>query len=309
MLTSLQRCYGMNRILVLLGLLLVCGKAYSQELNCRVQVLSPTEVVADKRIFTTLETTIREFMNNTRWTTDQFERDERIECNLTFTIRKFEAPDNFSGNLQIQVRRPAFNTNYGSLLMNMMDDDIQFKYLEYQPIEFSESAYISGLSSLLGFYAYAILAMDYDSFAPEGGTPYWLKAQQVVNNAQQDAAKGWKGSDIPPRNRYWLVENYLNPVFKPLREANYQYHRMGIDQMYGKMEQGRAAIIDALKKVQKVNRDRPSSYNVQLFFNAKVDELVNVFKESPAAEKAQVVQLLGEIDPTNANKYRKITQQ
>jgi hypothetical protein len=280
----------------------------AQELNCRVSILSQQVQLSDKRIFTTLETSIREFMNNTRWTNDQFKRDERIECNLTFNITKYNQPDEMSGSLQIQLRRPVHSTNYGTVLMNFMDEDIQFRYLEYQPIEFSDNAYVSGLASLLGYYAYVMLAMDYDSFSPEGGTIYWQKAQQVVQNAQQDAAKGWKPNDIPPRNRYWFTENYVNPVFKPMREANYKYHRMGLDNMYSKMDQGRSAVIEALEKLQQVNKQRPASYNLQLFFNAKSDELVNIFKEGTAQEKAQVIALLGELDPTNNSKYQKINQ-
>jgi hypothetical protein len=297
-----------NKLYSLLLFVIVGFPAFSQELNCRVSVLSQQVQLSDKRIFTTLETAVREFMNNTRWTNDQFKRDERIECNLTFNITKYNQPDEMSGSLQIQVRRTVFNTNYGTVLMNFMDEDIQFRYLEYQPIEFSDNAYVSGLASLLGYYAYVILAMDYDSFASEGGTPYWQKAQQVVQNALQDPAKGWKPNDIPPRNRYWFVENYMNPIFKPMREANYKYHRMGLDNMYGKMDAGRAAIIEALQKLQQVNKQRPASYNLQLFFNAKSDELVNIFKQATSQEKAQVIELLSELDPTNSSKYQKINQ-
>jgi hypothetical protein len=280
--------------------------SFAQELNCRVQVLSQAVQLSDKRIFTTLETAIREFMNNTRWTNDQFKRDERIECNLTFNIQSYTQPDQFTGTLQIQVRRPVYNTNYGSLLLNLMDQDISFRYLEYQPIEFSESAYVSGLASLLGFYAYVILAMDYDSFSQDGGSVYWQKAQQVVNNALQDQAKGWRATDVPPRNRYWLVENYLNPIFKPLRDANYKYHRLGMDQMYGKAEQGRAQITEALQRLNEIHQSRPASYNVQVFFNTKADELINIYKEAGPGEKATIMEILAILDPTNSNKYKKI---
>lgn len=297
----------MNKIAFLL---LFCFSAFqvsSQELNCQVSVLSPGVQLSDKRIFTTLETTIREFMSNKKWTSDQFLRDERIECNLTFNVTSYnQSTQQFEGTLQIQSRRPVYNSNYGSVLLNFIDKDISFRYLEYQPIEFSDNAYISGLASLLGYYAYVIIAMDYDSFSPEGGTPFWQKAQTVVNNAISDPAKGWKGTDIPPRNRFWLVENYLNPIYKPLREANYLYHRMGMDNMYSKMELGRTSIIESLQKIQILNKQRPSSYNVQLWFNAKTDELVNIFKQSSPAEKVAVTQLLGELDPTNNTKYKQI---
>jgi hypothetical protein len=281
---------------------------HAQELNCTVSVLSQGVQLSDKRIFKTMETAIREFMTNKRWTNDVFQRDERIELNLTFNITKFTMPDEMAGTLQIQSRRPTYNSNYGSVVMNFIDQDISFRYLEYQPIEFADNAYISGLASLLGYYAYVALAMDYDSFSPEGGTAMWQKAQQVVNNAITDPAKGWKGTDIPPRNRYWLVENYLNPIYSPLRQANYLYHRQGMDNMYDKMDLGRTNIMEALRKIQTVNKQRPSSYNVQLFFNAKADELINIYQQATPTEKAAVLQLLGELDPTNSNKYKKINQ-
>lgn len=280
----------------------------AQELNCKVSVLSQGIQLSDKRIFTTLETAVREFMNNRKWTNDQFKRDERIECNLTFNITKFTQPDEMSGTLQIQARRPVFNSNYGSLMLNFIDQDIVFRYLEYQPIEFADNAYVSSLSSIIGYYAYVILAMDYDSFSIEGGTPYWQKAQQTVINAQTDGGKGWKGSDIPPRNRFWLTENYLNAVYRPLREANYLYHHMGMDNMYSKMDVAKLSIKDALTKIQTVNKQRPSSYNVQLFFNAKTDELVNIYKQATPTEKEDILKLLNELDPTNSNKYVKINQ-
>lgn len=299
----------MNRILIAVIFLISGFSVQAQELNCQVSVLSPGVQLSDKRVFTTLETAIREFMSNKKWTSDQFLRDEKIECNLTFNINKYSTSDQtFEGTLQIQSRRPVYNSNYGSILLNFIDKDISFKYLEYQPIEFADNAYISGLASLLGYYAYVVIAMDYDSFSPQGGTPYWQKAQSVVNNAITDPAKGWKGTDIPPRNRFWLVENYLNPIYKPLRDANYLYHRKGMDNMYDKMELGRTSILESLQKIQQLNKQRPSSYNVQLWFNAKTDELVNIFKQSSPAEKVAVIQLLGELDPTNNNKYRLINQ-
>jgi hypothetical protein len=297
----------MRKLLILIVFILPFA-SNAQELNCKVSVLSQSIQLSDKRIFTTLETSVREFMNNRKWTSDQFKRDERIECNLTFNITKFTQPGDMSGTLQIQVRRPVFNANIGTLLMNFIDQDIAFQYIEYQPIDFADNAYVSSLSSILGYYAYVMLAMDYDSFSLEGGTQFWQKAQQTVINSQSDGGKGWKASDIPPRNRYWLTENYLNAVYKPLREANYLYHRMGMDNMYSKMDLAKTNIKEALKKIQAVNKQRPSSYNVQLFFNAKTDELINIYKQGTPAEKEEILALLAELDPTNSNKYAKINQ-
>jgi hypothetical protein len=292
----------------LIAFLITSYSLLGQELNCRVQVLSGQVQLSDKRVFTSLETTIREFINNQRWTNDQFKRDERIECNFTFNITKFNLPDDFEGTLQIQSRRPVFGSNYGSVMMNHMDQDIRFRYLEGTPLEFADNAFISNLASLIGFYAYVVLAMDYDSYALEGGTQFWQKAQQVVQNAQQEAAKGWKATDIPPRNRFWLVENYVNPIFLPLRQANYKFHRLGLDQMHKDVDGGRANIMESLKDVREVHKARPSSFNVQVFFNAKADEIVNIYQQANPPEKADIMPILNEIDPTGATKYKKITQ-
>lgn len=282
--------------------------AQSQELNCRVQILSPQVQISDKRVFTTLETSIREFMNNQKWTSDDFKRDEKIELNLTFTINTYNLPDEMKGNLQVQVRRPVYNTNYGTLLFNHQDNDIEFRYLEYQPIEFSTTAFLNNLSSILGFYAYLAIALDYDSFAFEGGTPFYQIAQQVCQQAQPTSIKGWMSNEIPPRNRFWMVENMLSPPFKPMREAFYKYHRLGLDVMYNNIAKGRTEINQSLTLLKKVNDQRPASFNLQLFFNAKTDELINVYKQAELGDKTFALELLNQLDPTNGSKYNKINQ-
>jgi hypothetical protein len=299
----------MSRIFIYLLLFFATlSKSFGQELICNVQVLSPMVQLSDKRIFTTLETAIREFMNSTRWTTDNFERDERIECNFTFNITSYAQPDDFRGTLTVQSRRPVFNTNYGSMLFNHMDNDVQFKYLEFQPLEFNENVFVSNLTAILGYYAYLLLGLDYDSFSPEGGTPFFLKAQQVVNSAQSASEKGWKPTEMPPRNRYWYIENLLNPIFKPIRECNYKYHRLGLDNMYGKMDQGRAAVLEGMVQLQQVHKVRPSSFNMQLFFNAKADEIANIFSQASPEQKTTIMEILNELDPTNQKKYQKISK-
>ncbi|MFN4122027.1 MAG: DUF4835 family protein [Flavobacteriales bacterium] len=299
----------MNRIvLTVISVLITFQLATAQELRCNVQVLSPQIQLSDKRIFTTLETAIREFMNNTRWTTDNFERDERIECNMTFNITGYTQPDDFRGTLTVQSRRPVFNTSYGSMLFNHMDNDIQFKYLEFQPLEFNENVFVSNLTAILGYYAYLVLGLDYDTFSLEGGSPFFQKAQQVVNSAQGASERGWKPTEMPPRNRYWYIENLLNPIFKPMRECNYRYHRLGLDVMYNKIDQGRAAVLEGMQLLMQVHKVRPSSFNMQLFFNAKADELANMFSQATPEQKTKIMEILNELDPTNGKKYQKINK-
>lgn len=280
----------------------------AQELNCKVQILTNQVQQSDKRIFVTLETAIREFMNNQRWTNDNFNRDERIEINLTLNVQTFSLPDAVKGNLQVQVRRPIFNTNSGTLLLNFQDQDVEFRYVEYQPIEFSTTAFINNLSSILGYYAHLAIALDYDSYSLEGGTAFYQLAQQICQQAQPTGVKGWMPNEIPPRNRYWYVENMMSPAFKPLREAFYHYHRLGLDVMYNNIGKGRLEINKSLQLIKKLNDQRNASFNMQLFFNAKTDELVNIYKQAEQADKVLAVDLLNQLDPTNGSKYIKITQ-
>ena len=258
--------------------------ASAQELNCTVQILAPQlQNPADKKILETLKQSVFEFMNNRKWTNDVFKQEERIECSMVITISD-KKTDNFSGTMLVQVRRPVYKSSYNSLIMNVLDKNVAFTYVEYQPLEFSESSFISNLTSVLAYYANMIIATDYDSFSMEGGTPYYQKAQNIVSNSQSAAEPGWKSSESSTQNRYWLIENILNSTFKPMRECVYKYHRSGLDAMAEDVTSGRAAILQALLLLKKVHDMKPSSYNMQVFFLAKVDEVVNLFSQAEPAE-------------------------
>ncbi len=291
---------------LLLLLLLTTAFAKSQELNCMVQVLSPTiQGTTEKKIFETLQQSITEFMNNTRWTTDQFKPEERIVCNLTITINEKLSSDEFKASMQVQSSRTIFKTSYPSLVFNHNDVDFQFRYLEYQPMEFSKTSHLSNLTSVLAFYAYMIIGIDYDTYSMEGGTEFFQAAQTIVNNCQNVPEKGWKGYENQ-KNRYWLVGNMMDAVFKPIRECNYRYHRLGFDIMQQDVPGGRTVVADALQLLKKLHQDKPLSFAMQVYFQAKADELVSLFKESFPDEKTKVVNLLNEIDPGNGIKWQKI---
>ena len=282
--------------------------AVSQELNCSIQILAPQlQNPADKKILETLKASIYEFMNNRKWTNDVFKQEEKIECSILITISEKPSTDQFKGTMQVQVRRPIYKSSYNSLLMNVVDKNISFTYVEYQPLEFSESAFISNLTSLLAYYSYLIIATDYDSYSMEGGTPYYQKAQNIVSNAQSGADPGWKSSE-DTRNRYWIVENLLNSTFQPMRECIYKYHRLGFDVMSDDLAGGRAVVSQSLLLLKKIHDSKPLSYNMQLFFLAKTDEIINLFKPAEPAEKTKVVELLNTIDPGNTTKYNKINE-
>jgi hypothetical protein len=284
------------------------GDGVAQELNCSVQVLSPQfQNSTDKKIFQTLQQAIFEFMNNRKWTNDVFQQDEKIECSIVITITEKPSSDEFKGSMQVQARRPVYKSSYNSSILNIVDKNISFKYVEYQPLEFSDNTFISNLTSLLAYYAYIIIGTDYDSFSLEGGTLYFQKAQTIVSNAQNASEKGWKSFE-DNQNRYWIVENILNPAFKPLRECMYKYHRNGFDVMADDLTTGRAVVLQSLELLKKVYETKPGSYSLRLFFLAKADEIVRLFTPAEPSEKNKIVPLLNEIDPANTVKYNKILE-
>lgn len=247
-------------------------------------------------------------MNNRKWTNDVIQQDERIECSIVITLTEPPSGDAFKATIQVQARRPVYKSSYNSLIFNVNDKNFTFKYVEYQPLEFSESSFMSNLSSVLAYYAYVIIGVDYDSFSLEGGTQYFQKAQNIVSNAQSSNDKGWKSNE-DNQNRYWIVENILNSTFKPLRECVYKYHRNGFDKMSVDVQSGRSAVLSSLELLRKVYENKPGSYSLQLFFLAKADEIVNLFSVAEPSEKINITALLNEIDPANSSKYNKILQQ
>lgn len=279
--------------------------ALAQELNCTVTINSQQVMGTDRRIFETLKNALTEFMNNTRWTNDNFRPEERIECSITVTLTGRPSVDEFQSGLVIQARRPTYKTNYNSLIVNLNDPDVNFKYVEFQPLEFNENTFANNLTAVMGFYAYVILGVDYDSFAMEGGTPFFQKAQNIVNNAQGASDKGWKAFESN-KNRYWIAEGYTNGNFKALRKSMYTYHRKGLDVMATDVEGGRQAIFDALEGLKAVHNLVPGSFMMQQFFWAKADEVVNLFTPSPSEQKNKIIALVNLLDPGNAVKYQRL---
>ncbi|MEX0981159.1 MAG: DUF4835 family protein [Bacteroidales bacterium] len=301
----------MRRILLIISIIFVAYGLHAQELKCNVQVVSQKVEGSNKQVFETMQTAIFEFMNNRVWTNHRYGLDERIECNLLFNITERLSADEFRGSLTIQSRRPVFNTNYFTTMFNFVDNDIRFRYVEFEPLEFDLNSYTSNLTSILAFYAYFVIALDYDSFSFEGGTPYYNNAEKVVINAQNAAEKGWKPvDDMAHRNRYWLVKDIIDEEYAPVREFYYRYHRHGLDLMESKVNEGRAAIAESLELLQKVYRNKPDPYLhvLRVVFDAKADEISKVFSESFPEEKNRVYAMLVEMDQTNTNKYKTILE-
>lgn len=296
----------MKRIFLFFALLMILqGKLIAQELRCNISISAQKIQGANRTMFETMQSDLYEFMNNRKWTDQKFAMDERIECNFFINLDEQISSDEFKGSIQVQVRRPVFNSSYETILLNIKDNDFHAKYIEYQTLEFNETSNKDNLTNILAYYAYMVLGMDYDSFSPEGGTEFFQKAQTIVNNSQNAREKGWKAYESE-RNRYWLVENILNKSYSGFRGCTYQYHRQGLDIMSDKSPEGRVAIAESLKSIQKVFRSRPSLYILQVFFDAKADEMVNIFSKSFPDERNRVSVILNECDPSNGSKYEMI---
>ena len=280
-------------------------QANSQELNCRVQVNSSQVQGVSKKVFQDMQKDIFEFMNNTKWTKYKFNTEERIECTIFITVNEAISIDEFKASIQVQSVRPVYNSNYKTMLFNFKDNDFQFQYSQFQPLQFNENTANPNLVAVLAYYAYIILGYDFDSFSPLGGTEFFKKAEKIVNNMQGAREKGWKAFEST-KNRYWLVHNLLDKKFTPLREFMYKYHRLGIDLMADKPEDGRRVIAENLTMVRKVYRFQPGNMLVKLFYDAKSQELISILKEAMPDEKSRVINILKETDPSNASNYEKI---
>lgn len=283
----------------------------AQELNCQVSIVTDAKLEVtsvEQEIFNQLEQTIYELMNNTQWTKDKFTVEERINCNLQLQIREIPSSGTYSGSLQVQSSRPAFSSSYNTTVFNFQDDDITFNFSRNAVLIYAPNQFRDNLTSILAFYAYFVIGMDYDSFSLKGGTKYFNEAQQIVSNAQSSGFGGWKSSDKGKQNRYWLVDNILHELFTPLRECNYEYHRKGLDVLYDDKTAARLAVYEALNKLVKVVSTRPNSLNLLNFIQAKSNELKNLYEDAEMKEKNDIVGLLKRIDPANSSKYQEILE-
>ncbi len=283
----------------------------AQELNCQVSIITDAKLEVtsvEQEVFQQLEQTIYEMMNNTQWTKDKFTVEERINCNIQLQIREIPSPGTYSGSMQIQVSRPVFNSSYNTTLFNFQDDDITFNFSRNSVLVYAPNQFRDNLTSILAFYAYFILGMDYDSFSMKGGTKYFNEAQQIVTNAQASGFAGWKSNERNRANRYWLVDNILHELFSPLRECIYNYHRMGLDVMYDDPIVARNEVYNALNKLTKVVSSRPNSLNLLNFVQAKSNELKSMYADAEVSDKNNIVNLLKRLDPANSSKYQEILE-
>lgn len=282
--------------------------ASAQELNCQVTINSEKIGLSDKAVFETLQKSVHEFLNGRQWTNIVLETDERIECSVFITVNS-KAGDAYSATIQVQSRRPVYNSDYNSVLLNHKDNDFSFSYVQHDALEFQTNTFSSNLTSVLAYYAYVIIGYDFDTFKMNGGTVYFNEAQTIVNNAQNASESGWKAYESSDKkNRYWFVENMLNSAYQDYRTYLYNYHRLGLDIMYKEITKGRNQALTAVELLSKVHRNQPNLFVISLTMDAKRDEFVGLFTEAPMPERQRAKKVFMEIDPAQGEKYMKMLE-
>ncbi len=286
--------------------------SWAQELNCKVTILRDKITGVDNQVFVDMQRALNEFMNNRKWTTEEFAATEKIDCNIMINLtgNKLNGdPEAFGATMNIQAVRPVFNSGYSTTTVNYVDKDVTFRFSQFNQLRFDDNAVsgtdpmASNLTAILAYYAYVILGFDYDSFSPSGGANYFKKAQNIVNNAPEGkGVNGWKSVENS-RNRYWLVDQALNTRFQDVHNFWYTMHREGLDSMSAKPVEARTRILVNIKKLFQVNRENPNSALMQFVVNAKSDEFQRLVAAAPKQERGQYITLLTALDVPNAAKY------
>ncbi len=290
---------------IMIVLLAVTLPVKAQELNCTVKVGYDMVTDANTQIFKTLEKSLGDFVNNTRWTTRNFGRNEKIECSMFINVLSY-SNNQFTANLQVQASRPIYGSTYSSPILNINDKDFAFNYTEYENLYFNPNSFTSNLMSVVAFYANIIIGMDADSFQKGGGTPYYEVAQAIVTQGQQSGYAGWSQQEGGLQNRYFLVNNILSNTYEPFRDALYEYHLAGLDHMSEDIKGSKENIIKAVKTLSKLHSVRPNAYLTRVFFDAKSDEIVSIFSGGPAVTLTELSDTLNRISPLNSSKWSNI---
>jgi hypothetical protein len=297
----------MRKFLFILSFLTVAG-LQAQEIKCNVTVNSTQVSQVDQDIFSALQKGIYEFVNNTTWTDEVYAQHEKIEAAIFVNVQDQvkdgqgqAIADQYKGTITVQSRRRVYNTTYDCQMLNFQDNNFTFSYIPFQQFYYSESSSMSNLTAVIAFYVYMIIGLDYDSFSPNGGDKYLNKAQNIVNMSQNLAEPGWKANETA--NRYYMINDYLNPAFKPLRDLYYNYHRSGFDVMTSDLPGGRKAVFDSLKSLEKIWNQRPNAFLLQVFFSTKRNEIMDMLKATKAQDKAEVITILKKCDPSQGSKY------
>ncbi|HEV8080931.1 MAG TPA: DUF4835 family protein [Chitinophagaceae bacterium] len=301
----------MRSIALLISIFLFVNSAKAQELRARVNVLSNrVGGNVDKKTFQTLQTALNNFINNRKWTNDNFSAEEKIDCSFLLNLETTNDVNVYKASLTVQSARPVYNSTYLSPIINFVDNEIIFKYAEFQQLEFNDNRVAgtdpltSNLTAVIAYYINIILGLDYDSFSPRGGSLYFQKAQNIVNNAPEGRnISGWRAFD-GSRNRYWLTENLLNNRYTLIHDAYYVFYRQGMDKLYEDEVTARNEIITVLSLLNNLNTENPNTMILQFFFQGKTQELINVFSKASPSEKSKAIEFLQRLDISNISKYK-----
>lgn len=299
------------RRLFLLLFLAMAAVAPAQEFRCMVQVnyqklMTTTQQFStgDTRVYESMKQALEDFVNNRKWTTLELEQQEKIDCSLTIILTEQSSTTDFKGQVQVQLRRPVYNSSYTTGLFNYLESaDFAFSYNESQPLEWEPSSFYGNLSSTVAYYLYVMLGIYFDSFAPEGGTSFYEMASTIAQTAQTSNYKGWRSTDSQ-KARYWFSENHTNSAYAQLRSVYYLYHRQGLDLMTRDQQQARAHILDAMEQLQQLHHDHPGVLSEQQLVSTKIDELVSIFKPAPPEEQARLYRVVKEVSPINISKLK-----
>ncbi|WP_196886866.1 DUF4835 family protein [Aureivirga sp. CE67] len=295
----------MNKLLLFTAAFFVFLSINAQELNCIVNVNSDQIPGSNKQVFKSLETNLTEFINQKQWTNKTFKKHEKIQCAITIIIKEQLASNEFSGSIQIQSSRPVYDSSYLSPVLNHKDDDFSFKYSEFEVLQFNPNSFDSNLVSVIAYYAYVILGMDADTFKQNGGKEYFKSAQNVANLAQQSSYPGWS----PLENgitRYRIINDFTSTSYISFKNALYRYHLKGLDMMAKNKNTAKKNIKSAIMKLKNIHSSRPNTAVIRMFFDAKADEISNVFSGGPNTDVVDLKELLGKMSPTNSKKWDKI---
>ena len=293
------------RRLIFLAVLLISFSVGSQELNCKLVVNAQQTGNENVQVFKTLEKQLNEFVNNTRWTSKNFKIQERIECSMVINVQNYQS-DAFQASIQIQSARPIYNAFYASSLYNFNDKDFNFNYLEYQNLNFNTTQFESNLVSVIAFHVYMILGMDADSFELDGGDIYYKQARDIVSYSQQSNFKGWEPPTGGAQTRSALISNVLSPTFKEFHSVLFNYHFNGLDVMAKDVKKGKTAIVSSLMELESLNKRRPNSFLLRVFFDAKADEISDIFSGGPNVNIADLASMLSKVAPMHSNKWKNI---
>ena len=301
----------MNKLILFFLLCFFISIGNAQELSARVSVLSNrVGSTVDKSTFLTLEKALNNFVNNTKWSNDSYGPNEKIACNFLLNLEPTGDVNVYKASLTIQSARPVFNSSYISPVINYQDNDVIFRYVQFQQLDFNDSrvsgtdALASNLTAVFAYWIDMILGFDYDSFSQKGGTVYFQKAQNIINNAPEDRSiTGWKAFD-GTRNRYWLTENLLNSRYNIIHDAIYDYYRLGMDNLYDHEANARTQILNVLSMLNTLNVENPNTMIIQFFFQAKSQELIQIFSKATPSDKSKALDYLTRLDVSSSAKYQ-----